>query len=121
MAIPPQQLDFPSAAFQKDRTFLTVGEVAGKWEVSDRHVVDLIEEGKLVAFDIAGRHDYVRVPMAAINDIAQRLGMKPETLLGIIGSKRPQIGSGRAFYRIPVIEGYHGFMKENHSLALSGK
>ena len=121
MAIPPQQLDFPSANWPKDRTFLTVGEVAAKWEVSDRHVIDLIEEGKLSAFDIAGRQDYVRVPMSVINDIAARLGMKPETLLGIIRAARPQIGSGRAFYRIPVQEGFHAFMKENHSLSLGGK
>ena len=119
---PPQQLDFPSLAFPKDRSVLTVGEVAAKWEVSDRHVIDLIEEGKLVAFDIAGRHDYVRVPMAALDEFARRLGLTREEVLGIIAAKRPQLnGSGRAFYRVPVIEGFNAFMKENNSLALLGK
>ena len=121
MIIPPQQMDFPSLAFPKDRSVLTVGEVAARWEVSDRHVVDLIEEGKLVAFDIAGRQDYVRVPMDAIHDIARRMGMKPETLLETIRSARPKIGGGRAFYRVPVVEGYTAFMRENNSLAVAGK
>ena len=101
---------------------LTVGEVAEKWEVSDRHVIDLIEEGKLAAFDIAGRHEYVRVPMVVIDDLARRLGVTRQNVLGLIAAKRPQLsGSGRAFYRIPVAEGFNAFMKENHSLALAGK
>ena len=118
----PQQLDFPSLAFAKDRTVLTVGEVAAKWEVSDRHVIDLIEEGKLVAFDIAGRHDYVRVPLAAIDELARRLKVTRENVLGMIAAKRPQLtGSGRAFYRVPVKEGFEAFMRENHSHSLAGK
>jgi excisionase family DNA binding protein len=114
---PPQQLDFPSLSFGKDRTVLTVQEVAGKWNVSDRHVVDLIEEGKLVAFDIAGKHGYVRVPMAFWNEIARRLNVTPETLLREMAAARPQSSGNRAYYRIPVVEGYQAFMKENHSLA----
>lgn len=122
MPLPPQQLDFPSLAFPKDRSVLTVGEVASRWEVSDRHVIDLIEEGKLAAFDIAGRHDYVRVPMAAIDELARRLGLKREEVLGIVAAKRPQLnGSGRAFWRVPSKEGYESFMRENNSLALAGK
>ena len=115
MAIPPQQLDFPSLAFPKDRSVLTVGEVAAKWNVSDRHVVDLIEEGKLVAFDIAGRRDYVRAPMTAIDEIAKRTGLKSETLLEIIRGARPTLRRSPSFYRIPVLEGFTAFMKENHS------
>ena len=121
LTFPPQQLDFPSLAFPKDRTVLTVGEVAAKWEVSDRHVVDLIDEGKLAAFDIAGRQDYVRVPMDAILQIAGRLGVKPETLLAEIRAARPRIGSGRAHYRVPVVEGFTDFMRQNHSRSLGGK
>jgi excisionase family DNA binding protein len=121
MLIPPQQLDFPSLAFPKDRTVLTVGEVAAKWEVSDRHVIDLIEEGKLAAFDIAGKHAYVRVPMSAVETMAKRFGTTPEIILGIIRAAKPQIGSSRAFYRIPVTEGFTAFMKENNSLAVAAK
>ena len=117
--LPAQQHDFPSLAFAKDRTVLTVGEVATRWEVSDRHVIDLIEEGKLVAFDIAGRHDYVRVPMAALEILSRKAGMSVEQARGIIAANRPQLsGSGRAFYRVPVKEGFEAFMKENHSLSL---
>ena len=115
MPIPPQQLDFPSAAFHKDRTFLTVGEVADKWEVSEQHVIDLIEEGKLAAFDMAGQQSYVRTPMSAIVWIADRLGMQTETLLDLIRSKRPVAARGRSRYRIPVVEGFIAFMKENHA------
>ena len=118
--IAPQQLDFPSLAFPKDRTVLTVGEVAERWEVSDRHVIDLIEEGKLAAFDIAGRHEYVRVPISALDELAQRAGMTRQEALCIIAARRPQLnGSGRAFYRVPVVEGFTAFMRENSSLALA--
>ena len=41
----PQQLEFPSVAFPKDRTVLYVGEVAMKLRVTEQHVLDLIEEG----------------------------------------------------------------------------
>jgi excisionase family DNA binding protein len=122
MNFSPQQLDFPSLAFPKDRTVLTVGEVAAKWQVSDRHVIDLIEEGKLTAFDVAGKHEYVRVSIEAIDELATRLGVTRQIVLGIISAKRPQrTGSGRAFYRIPVVEGFNAFMRENHSFVLSGK
>ena len=117
--ITPQQMDFPSMAFPKDRSVLTVGEVAARWEVSDRHVVDLIEEGKLVAFDIAGKRSYVRVPVDAIPQIAKSLGIKADTLLAALQNARatrPANVSGRAFYRVPVVEGYTAFMRENHSL-----
>ena len=118
--IPPQQLDFASIAFPKDRTVLTVGEVASLWKVSDRHVVDLIEEGKLAAFDISGRRDYVRLPMTAIVEISKRTGLPVDTLLEIIRKAKPTVRRSPAFYRIPV-EGYAGYIRENHSHAIVGK
>jgi len=118
--IPPQQLDFASIAFPKDRTVLTVGEVAALWKVSDRHVVDLIEEGKLAAFDIAGRRDYVRIPMTALVEISKLTGKPVETLLAVIQKSKPATRKSPAFYRIPV-EGYAGYIRENHSFAVGGK
>ena len=116
----PQQLDFASIAFPKDRTVLTVGEVAERWRVSDRHVVDLIEEGKLLAFDISGKRDYFRVHMSVLEKLSQKTGVPVETLLQMIRSAKPTTSRSPAFYRVPV-EGYNGFIAENHSLAVAGK
>jgi excisionase family DNA binding protein len=116
----PQQLDFPSLAFPKDRTVLTVGEVAERWRVSVRHVLDLIEEGKLDAFDIAGQRDYFRVHMSVLAEISKQSGLPVETLLQIIRSARPTTSRGPSHFRVPV-EGYNGFIRQNHSLALAGK
>jgi excisionase family DNA binding protein len=121
MAIPPQQLDFPSLAFPKDRSVLMVGEVAARLRVSEQHIVDLIEEGKMAAVDIAGKHAYVRLTMTAFNDIAKRLGVTTESLLETARAATPQRGGSRAHYRIPVVEGFTAFVKENHSLSVSGK
>lgn len=110
------QLEFKSLDF-KGRELLRVAEVAEKWMVTEQHVVDLLEEGKLVGFDIAGRHEYVRVPMAAIKIFAEAMQTTPEALLEIIRKTRPPKRSGRAHWRIPVKEGYQAFMKENHSLS----
>ena len=118
--IAPQQLDFASIAFPKDRTVLTVQEVAALWKVSDRHIVDLIEEGKLAAFDISGRRDYVRLPMTAIVDISKLTGQPVDTLLEIIRKAKPATRKSPAFYRIPV-EGYAGYIRENHSFAVGAK
>jgi len=115
-----QQLDFPSLTFPKDRTVLTVSEVAARWRISDRHVVDLIEEGKLAAFDISGKRDYFRVHMSVFAEISKRSGIPVETLLQMVRSARPTSSRSPAFYRIPV-EGYDGFIRENHSLAVAGK
>lgn len=105
--------------FPGDKKFLTVGEVAGHWSISSRHVIGLIEEGRLAAFDIAGRYYYVRASGAAIKEIGRRLNMPPEAVLTIIRAAKPRfIGTRRAFWRVPVVEGYQVFMRENHSLNL---
>ena len=54
MDIAPQQMEFPSLAFPADRSVLYVFEVARKLRVTERHVIDLIEEGKMKAINIAG-------------------------------------------------------------------
>ena|SRR5579859_3379018 len=110
----PQQLDFPSLAFPKDRTVLMVGEVALKWRVTEQHVIDLIVEGKLAAFDIAGRQDYVRVPMDAMHEISRQSGLPLETLLSIVRTAKPKT-TGRAYWRVPVAEGFTAFMRENNA------
>ncbi len=109
----------PSIGFADDRKVLTVGEIATRWRVTDRHVIDLIEEGKLTAFDIAGRHEYMRVPVKAIGEIANRLNVPTEDVIKIVQNFKPKLlSSKRAFYRVPIVEGYNAFLKENHSLNL---
>ena len=69
----PQQMDFPSLAFPKDRTVLYAHEVAMKLRCDVGHVYDLIDEGKLRAINIAGGNNFterrfVRIPVEAWND-----------------------------------------------------
>jgi hypothetical protein len=113
---PPQQIECPSLAFPNGRSVLTVGEVAEKWRVTEQHVLNLITEGKLAAFDIAGKQDYVRAPISAIEKISQETGTNVPTLLEIIRNAKAKLHVGRAHWRIPVQEGFVGFMRENHSL-----
>ena len=54
MSYEPQQLEFPSLPFPKDRTVLYVTEVAMKLRVTDQRVLELVEEGKLQAIIIGG-------------------------------------------------------------------
>jgi excisionase family DNA binding protein len=73
-----QQLNFHSLMFGGDRRALMVAEVAAKLRITEQHVLDLIEEGKLQAINIAGRYDpdarrYWRIPVEAYHAfLAQR-------------------------------------------------
>ncbi len=110
-----QQLDFISLAFPEDRKVLWVGEVASRWRISDQHVLDLLEEGKLAGFDISGnRAEYIRIPAAAVDALAKNLKIPREAVMKIIDSTQPQRKTTRANWRVPV-EGYNGFIQENRS------
>jgi hypothetical protein len=66
MSYEPQQPEFPSFAFPKDRTVLYVTEVAMKLRETEQHVLDLIEEGKLQAINIGGGgRNFWRIPVKA--------------------------------------------------------
>lgn len=113
----PQQLEFQSIAFPADRTVLRVSEVAERWRMSIRHVIDLLEEGKIEGFDIAGRHEYLRVPRTAIAKLATLFKVPESAILQVIAeSKSARVRPSRAHWRIPK-EGYTKFIAENHSLA----
>ena len=64
----PQQLTFGSLLFP-GRTVLYVSEVAEKLDISERHVIDLIEEGKLRAINVGGANTsgrkFYRIPIEA--------------------------------------------------------
>lgn len=110
-----EQLDFASIAFPKDRKVLVVAEVADRWGISEQHVIDLCDEGKLEAFDITGgRKEFVRIPAAAVDALAKHFGVPREAVMKIIDSTAPERKTSRANWRIPV-EGYNGFIQENRS------
>ncbi len=68
------QFEFPSLDFP-GRTALYVFEVAQRLGISERHVIDLIEEGKLRALNIAGQNltdrRFYRIPAEAYRDYVQ--------------------------------------------------
>lgn len=60
----PQQLDFRNLLFGAQRTVLYVSEVAEKLEVTEQHVLDLIEECKLGAVNVGGgSRKFWRIPV----------------------------------------------------------
>ena len=103
----------------KGRVVLTVGEVANRWQVTASHVIDLIEEGQLVAFDASGRLDFFPCPVAAVQQLAVRLKITPGQLMEFIHNVRPAAKQrSRSLWRVPVVEGYVAFMRRRHSLCL---
>jgi len=66
------QLEFPSLRFDPSRTVLYVHEVADKLRMTEQHVIDLIDEGKLRAINIAGANatdrKFYRIPAEAYYD-----------------------------------------------------
>lgn len=110
-----QQLEFASIAFPADRTVLYVAEVADRWRTSDQHIIDLLEEGSLAGFDIASRHEYLSVPITAIDELAVLFKVKKEVILATINKAKPSRRVGRAYWRV-LKEGYDAFIIRNHSL-----
>jgi len=64
-----RQFDFASLKFDPSRTVLYVFEVAAKLRITEQHVVDLIDEGKLRAVNIGGKgvsaRTFYRIPVEA--------------------------------------------------------
>lgn len=113
--IAPQQMEFASVAFPKDRTVLYVAEVAHALSITEQHVSDLIEEGKLQAIDISGG---AACAEAFVAELARRLKTDVETVRGALAATRAQTNRSRRYWRIP-IEAYKAFVKENHSFHLA--
>ena len=64
MQIAPEQTDFESLMFGKDRQALCVTEVAAKLRVTDQHVLDLIAEGQIGAVNVGGAtRRHFRIPV----------------------------------------------------------
>ena len=58
-----EQMDFNALLFP-GRKMLYVAEVAERLQVTDRHVIDLIQEGKIGAIDVGGGlRNFWRVPV----------------------------------------------------------
>lgn len=109
-----QQMDFASFLFPKDRTVLYVAEVAKKLCVSEQHVSDLIEEGRLQALDISGGDDCTTLFIA---EIASALKCSPDVVRDAIAAARAKQKTTRRYWRIP-IEAYNDFLKKHHSFAI---
>lgn len=111
-----EQIEFPSLLFPPDRKVLRVAEIAPIIRISENHVIDLLEEGKMLGIDVAGRHEYLRVPRSAITELARVAKLPEEAILKLIRDHKPVYQTSRAHWRIPV-EGYRQFLAENSSLA----
>lgn len=77
MTTAPQQLDFPSLAFPKDRQMLYAHEIAAKLRCTVDHVYDLIDEGKMRAINISGANNltdrrHLRIPVEAWNAFVRK-------------------------------------------------
>ena len=64
----PQQLDFGNLLFDRKRVVLYVSEIAEKLSITERHVINLIEAGKLKAINVGGENAsgrrFYRIPVA---------------------------------------------------------
>jgi excisionase family DNA binding protein len=61
--------NFESLMFRPERRVLMVAEVAAKLRITEQHVIDLIDEGRLRAVNIGGNgRRYWRVPVEAYLD-----------------------------------------------------
>lgn len=114
MASEPKKSIPHSLAFPPGRQTVMVREIAAKWRVSEQHVINLIESGRLAAVDVAGKFEFVRVPKDAIAALAKLAKTSPEKVLEVIQQtpQRPVKGK-RSSYRVPVVEGYETFIQEN--------
>lgn len=64
IAMNAEQISFDSIMFPADRKVLTVAEVAARLDVTEQHVRDLIEEGKIQALDVGGGGNrYWKIPV----------------------------------------------------------
>ena len=62
------QPHFTASSLFRGRTSLYVFEVAKCLQVSDAHIINLIEEGSLEAFDVGGsQRKFWRIPVAALD------------------------------------------------------
>jgi len=114
MSISPN-LSQAKKALPKGQAVLTVTDVAKRWRVTGRHVIDLIEEGSLGAIDIAGNKATFPMPKAALPKLAARLRVTPEQLLEFLHSfELTSPANRRHFWRVPV-ETYQQFMEKRHS------
>ena len=71
MSVVTTQLEFGSLTFP-GRNALRVEEVAERFSCTTRHVLDLIDEGKLRAVNIAGDNEsdrrYLRIPVESVEE-----------------------------------------------------
>jgi len=82
----PEEKKKPQSEFA-GRSVLYVSEVAKRLEVTEQHILNLIEEGKLQAIDIGGgsRH-FWRIPVPALETFMR----ERSNLADVISRQRPR-------------------------------
>ncbi|MDB6125478.1 MAG: hypothetical protein JWQ71_4471 [Pedosphaera sp.] len=116
-----EQFEFASLGFPKDRSVLSIRDLAIKLDVTNQHVGDLIEEGKILAINVGGAGlEWFRAPLDFLKLISKRTGLDEETLMQLLEQSR---ASGtkpgthvRKSWRIPV-ESYIAFLKQQNSFS----
>lgn len=95
---------------------LKPAELAPLLRISERHILDLLEEGKMIGIDAAGRHEFIRLPICVLDHLAKVTGVKKEVLLAVIQAHKPTQRTSKSLWRVPV-EGWRRYLQENSSLA----
>jgi excisionase family DNA binding protein len=98
-----------------DRVVLRVAECAAMLAVTEQHIIDLIEEGALVAVKVSGACDTVRIPRHFIDRLPARTGCSPEDLARWLDESRRSMPPRRTLWRIPA-RAWSEFLFARHSL-----
>lgn len=103
------------SAFQ-GRTVLCVQECARWLDVTNQHVIDLIETGQLTGINVGGDRSgpSVRVPRTLFSEIARRLGCTEQEMREWVARQRAAAPRARSNWRVPA-EGFLAFVQSRAS------
>jgi hypothetical protein len=110
-AAPPVELG--SLAFP-ERSALGVREIARKLEVTQQHVIDLIEEGALQAINVGSAYDSVRVPLSFLAAVAERMQASEPEVHALLNRCRAAAPRKRRSWRIS-LEAWAQFLATRHN------
>lgn len=107
---PDTALRFPG------RTVLYVHECAAGLRVTSQHIIDLIEEGVIAAWDVGGGGGTMRVPPEFLRVMAERLGRPEAQLQALLEQVRQAHPRKRASWRVSVASWLTFLEKRNTQL-----
>lgn len=111
VAVPPVELG--SLAFP-ERSALGVGEIARKLDVTQQHVIDLIEEGALQAINVGSAYDSVRVPLSFLAAVAERMQASEGEVQALLHRCRAAAPRKRRSWRIS-LDAWAQFVAARHN------